>query len=163
MLTIIQKQIISILAWIFLGHGCGDLSHLGSSGIIWDHLRSCEITGSSIWDHLGSSSGIIWDHLWETSGGHLGSGNHLGGLWDGSGSASVGGIWGASGIWEASEKHLDVICADLNSSGIVWADLRLRTHLGGIWISWGAFGASRIWGTSGKNNSKSRRFFLLEE
>ena len=95
---------------------------------IWESLR--------LRSHLGG----LW-MSWETSRGHLGSGNHLGGIWETSGK-HLGGIWEASqwhlsiwdlgSIWEASGKH----------QGSIWE--ASGKHLGGIW-------ASGIWEASGRH------------
>ncbi len=67
---------------------------------------------------------------WGASRGHLGSGNHLGSIWEASG-RHLGSIWEASGwhlgiwdlgsIWEASGRHL----------GSIWE--ASGKHLGSIW------------------------------
>ena len=119
----------------------------------------------SIWEslQLRSHLGELW-MSWEASRGHLGSGNHLGGIWETSGKHLEGiweasgwhlGIWDLGSIWkdlggirEASGWHLGIW--DLGSiweasgrhQGSIWE--ASGRHLGSIW-------ASEIWEASGKH------------
>ena len=76
----------------------------------------------SIWEslQLRSHLGELW-MSWEASRGHLGSGNHLGGIWETSGKH-------LEGIWEASGWHLGIW--DLGS---IWEASGKGKHLRGIW------------------------------
>ena len=96
----------------------------------------------SIWEslQLRSHLGELW-MSWEASRGHLGSGNHLGGIWETSGKHLEGiweasgwhlGIWDLGSIWEASGRH----------QGSIWE--ASGRQLGSIW-------ASEIWEASGKH------------
>ena len=135
-----------------VGSTCGTSRVMGEQGSIWEasgkHLGG--IWASGIWEASGRHLGGISGHL--GSGRHLGSiwqasGRHLGSIWETSGKHpgiwDLGGIWEASldiwdlvGIWEASGKHL----------GSIWE--ASGKHLGGIWEASGKH-LGGIWGASG--------------